>query len=87
MEPRPHVLRHNQAEGISSALPAETDRGRAYHGPLEVQRRASVATQGTKVQGLHIGGANRERRALPTIVHTQCRGVGLQRHNDPAPRP
>ena len=35
-EPRPHVLRHNKAEGVSSALPAEACRGRACHGPLEV---------------------------------------------------
>ena len=28
-EPRRHVLRHDQVEGIASTLPAETDRGRA----------------------------------------------------------
>ena len=81
-EPRPHVLRHDQAEGISSALPAEAHRGRARHNPLEVQRRASVATQSTKVQGLQVGGADSEHRALPAIVQVQCRGVGLQRHHD-----
>ena len=41
----------------------------------------------TKVQGLQVGRADRERCVLPTIVHAQRCGVGLQRHNDPAPRP
>ena len=86
-EPRPHVLRHNQAEGISSALPAEACRGRACHGPLEVQRVAPVAAQCTKVQGLQVGGADREHRALPAIVQAQRRGVGLQRRHNPVPRP
>ena len=86
-EPRPHVLRHNQAEGISSALPAEACRGRACHGPLEVQRVAPVATQCTKVQGLQVGRADREHRALPAIVQAQRRGVGLQRRHNPVPRP
>ena len=86
-EPRPHVLRHDQAEGISSALPAEACRGRACHDPLEVRRFAPVATQCTKVQGLQVGEADREHRALSAIVQAQCRGVGLQCRHNPAPRP
>ena len=86
-QPRPHVLCHDQAEGISSALPAEACRGRACHGPLEVQRVAPVATQCTKVQGLQVGGADREHRALSAIVQAQRRGVGLQRRHNPIPRP
>ena len=59
-------------EDISSALPAEAHRDQAYHGPLEVQSRASVATQSTKVQGLQVGGADREHRALPAIVQAKA---------------
>ena len=47
---------------VEAALPAEAHRGRAYHSPLEVQRRASVATESTKVQGLQVGEADREHR-------------------------
>ena len=61
--------------------------GRAPHLPLEVKRGASVAIQGTKVQGFPVRGADRKRRALPSIVHTQCRGVGSQRYNGAAPHP
>ena len=48
-EPWCHGLRRDQAEGLSSIALAVPERRSTHHCPLEVQRGAAFAAQGTKV--------------------------------------